>query len=151
MSEKVLVVSSRRRRVRSRSTDRLTNAIEPRAQMDEARERLERSRSIARDIEASLEIEKTRKRDLVETFLRVGAVIPPAPAPEASAAVDASSLTVNASMSTSMDIDASSSLEDVKRALALSQATARTKLAEARRARQHNDDMVAALDKLGRD
>jgi len=87
----------------------------------------------------------------VETFLRVGAVIPPAPAPEASAAVDASSLTVNASMSTSMDIDASSSLEDVKRALALSQATARTKLAEARRARQHNDDMVAALDKLGRD
>lgn len=117
--------------------------------MDDARERLERSRAIARDIEAILETEKTRKRDLVGKFLSLGAVIPPAPAPEASAAVDASSLTVNASTTASLDIDESSSLEDVKRALALSQATARTKLAEARRARRHNDDMVAALDKLG--
>lgn len=121
----------------------------PRVQMDDARERLERSRAIARDIEAILETEKTRKRDLVGKFLSLGAVIPPAPAPEASAAVDASSLTVNASTTASLDIDESSSLEDVKRALALSQATARTKLAEARRARRHNDDMVAALDKLG--
>ena len=118
--------------------------------MDEARERLERSRAIARDIEASLEIEKTRKRDLVGKFLSLGAVSPPAPAPEASAAVDASSLTVNSSAaaSASLDIDDSSSLEDVKRALALSQAAARTKLAEARRARRHNDDMIAALDTL---
>ena len=62
----------------------------PCAQIEDARERLNRSREIARAIEASLATETARKRGLVEVFLSRGLTPPPPPPNEASASADAS-------------------------------------------------------------
>jgi len=126
----------------------------PCAQIEDARERLNRSREIARAIEASLATETARKRGLVEVFLSRG--LPPPPPPpsvEASASADASEETLARENEGGDDIDDEKdtnadeeTIEGLKRALASSQARARVSLAKARRARAHADVLDAALD-----
>ena len=126
----------------------------PCAQIEDARERLNRSREIARAIEASLATETVRKRGLVEVFLSRGLTLPPPPPNEASASVDASEETLARENEGGGDIDDEKAfangdeetIEGLKRALASSQARARVSLAKARRARAHADVLDAALD-----
>ncbi len=125
----------------------------PCAQIEDARERLNRSREIARAIEASLATETARKRGLVEVFLSRGLTPPPPPPNEASASVDASEETLARENEGGGDIDDEKdangdeeTIEGLKRALASSQARARVSLAKARRARARADVLDAALD-----
>ena len=105
----------------------------PYAQIEDARERLNRSREIARAIEASLATETARKRGLVEVFLSRGLTLPPPPPNEASASADASEETLARENEGGDDIDDEKdanadeeTIEGLKRALASSQARART-------------------------
>ena len=125
----------------------------PCAQIEDARERLNRSRGIARAIEASLATETARKRGLVEVFLSRGLPLPPPPPREASASADASEETLARENEGGGDIDDEKdangdeeTIEGLKRALASSQARARVSLAKARRARARADVLDAALD-----
>lgn len=114
---------------------------------------MNRSREIARAIEASLATETARKRGLVEVFLSRGLTPPPPPPNEASASVDASEETLARENEGGDDIDDEKdanadeeTIEGLKRALASSQARARVSLAKARRARARADVLDAALD-----
>ena len=126
---------------------------------------MNRSREIARAIEASLATETARKRGLVEVFLSRGLTPPPPPPNEASASVDASEETLARENEGGGDIDDEKdangdeeTIEGLKRALASSQARARgslaqarrgrarVSLAKARRARARADVLDAALD-----
>ena len=105
----------------------------PCAQIEDARERLNRSREIARAIEASLATETARKRGLVEVFLSRGLPLPPPPPREASASADASEETLARENEGGDDIDDEKdanadeeTIEGLKRALASSQARAPT-------------------------
>ena len=113
----------------------------PCAQIEDARERLNRSREIARAIEASLATETARKRGLVEVFLSRGLALPPPPSIEASASADASEETLARENEGGDDIDDEKdanadeeTIEGLKRALASSQA------------RAHADVLDVALD-----
>ena len=93
---------------------------------------MNRSREIARAIEASLATETARKRGLVEVFLSRGLTPPPPPPNEASASVDASEETLARENEGGGDIDDEKdangdeeTIEGLKRALASSQARAR--------------------------
>ncbi len=93
---------------------------------------MNRSREIARAIEASLATETARKRGLVEVFLSRGLPPPPPPPNEASASVDASEETLARENEGGGDIDDEKdangdeeTIEGLKRALASSQARAR--------------------------
>lgn len=110
-------------------------------QLAQARERLDRSREISATIEASLRAETTRKRALVEVFVREDVAMPPAPTE------DARSAAVDASIGVDLDVEDGNldDLEECKAALARSQARARVSLARARRARAHNETLEAAL------
>ena len=125
----------------------------PCAQIEDARERLNRSREIARAIEASLATETARKRGLVEVFLSRGLPLPPPPPREASASADASEETLARENEGGDDIDDEKdanadeeTIEGLKRALVSSQARARVSLAKVRHARAHADVLDAALD-----
>ena len=115
---------------------------------------MNRSREIARAIEASLATETARKRGLVEVFLSRGLTPPPPPPNEASASVDASEETLARENEGGGDIDDEKAfangdeetIEGLKRALASSQARARVSLAKARRARARADVLDAPLD-----
>ena len=101
-----------------------------RAQIEDARERLNRSREIARAIEASLATETARKRGLVEVFPREGCDASPraaCPPNGASASVDASEETLARENEGGGDIDDEKdangdeeTIEGLKRALASS-------------------------------
>jgi len=136
-------------RARPRRTARRYRLTETRTrrstQLEQARERLDRSREISVTIEASLRAETARKRALVEVFVRDGVARPPAPAE------DARSAAVDASMGLDVDVEDGdlNDLEACKAALARSQARARVSLARARRARAHNEALEAALAARG--
>ena len=99
---------------------------------------MNRSREIARAIEASLATETARKRGLVEVFLSRGLTPPPPPPNEASASVDASEETLARENEGGGDIDDEKdangdeeTIEGLKRALASSQARARADVLDA--------------------
>ena len=89
---------------------------------------------------AALDVELARKRALLEKFIALGRAAPPPPEVDASAGHDASVIDTDA-----LDITDASSVDDVKKALAGSQALARVKLHQAKVARAHCDVMEAAL------
>ena len=109
-------------------------------QIEDARARYARSQEIRNNVSAALDAETARRRALVEKFIALGRAVPPAPEVDASAGRDASVIDDSA-----LNITDASSVDDVKKALAASQALARVKLHEAKVARAHCDVMEAAL------
>ena len=80
----------------------------------------------------ALDVELARKRALLEKFIALGRAAPPPPEVDASAGHDASVIDTGA-----LDITDTSNVDDVKKALAASQALARVKLHQAKVARAH--------------
>ena len=124
--------------------------------LDETLERLEASERVAASVDAALAIETERKRALLSAFLERG-LTPPAPetndeTPTGNVSDNLSKATTTtesgdpATLETVSDEDA---VTMAKTRLAETQASSRRKLAAAKRARQHNEAMLVALDKEG--
>lgn len=125
--------------------------------LDETLERLEASERVAASVDAALARESARKRALLSAFLERGET-PPAPesADDETPTGNVSDNLAKASAETSAPLETrleTASDEDAiavaKNRLAETQASSRRKLAAAKRARAHNEAMLAALDARG--
>lgn len=125
--------------------------------LDETLERLEASERVAASVDAALAQESARKRALLSAFLERGET-PPAPesADDETPTGNVSDNLAKASAETSAPLETrldTASDEDAiavaKNRLAETQASSRRKLAAAKRARAHNEAMLAALDARG--
>lgn len=125
--------------------------------LDETLERLEASERVAASVDAALAQESARKRALLSAFLERGET-PPAPesADDETPTGNVSDNLAKASAETSAPLETrleTASDEDAiavaKNRLAETQASSRRKLAAAKRARAHNEVMLAALDARG--
>jgi hypothetical protein len=123
--------------------------------LDETLERLEASERVAASVDAALARETERKRALLSAFLERGLT---PPAPETNDETPTGNVSDNLSKAKTTGSGDSESLETVsdedavtmaKTRLAETQASSRRKLAAAKRARQHNEAMLVALDKEG--
>ena len=123
--------------------------------LDETLERLEASERVAASVDAALERETARKRVLLSAFLERGLT---PPAPETRDETPTGNVSDNLSRTKTTESGDPESLETVsdedavkmaKTRLAETQASSRRKLASAKRARQHNEAMLVALDKEG--
>ena len=123
--------------------------------LDETLERLEASERVAASVDAALARETERKRALLSAFLERGLT---PPAPETLDETPTGNVSDNLSRTKTTESDNPESLETVsdedavkmaKTRLAETQASSRRKLAAAKRARQHNEAMLVALDKEG--
>ena len=123
--------------------------------LDETLERLEASERVAASVDAALARETERKRALLSAFLERGLA---PPAPEINDETPTGNVSDNLSKATTTESGDPESLETVsdedavtmaKTRLAETQASSRRKLAAAKRARQHNEAMLVALDKEG--
>ena len=121
--------------------------------MSETLARLEQSEKVAASVEAAHATEMTRKRALLSAFVASGTT-PPAPATRDETPTQNVSTNV-AKTATANDGDAAAEMTDeqtlemAKRKLAETQANSRSRLAAAKNARVHNDEMVAALEAAG--
>jgi hypothetical protein len=121
--------------------------------MSETLARLEQSEKVAASVEAAHATEMTRKRALLSAFVASGTT-PPAPATRDETPTQNVSTNV-AKTATANDGDAAEEMTDeqtlemAKRKLAETQANSRSRLAAAKNARVHNDEMVAALEAAG--
>jgi len=126
--------------------------------LDETLERLEASERVAASVDAALAQESARKRALLSAFLERGET-PPAPESAddetptgnvsdnlAKASAETSGAPLETRLDTASDEDA---IAVAKNRLAETQASSRRKLAAAKRARAHNEVMLAALDARG--
>ena len=123
--------------------------------LDETLERLEASERVAASVDAALARETERKRALLSAFLERGLA---PPAPETFDETPTGNVSDNLSKAKTTESGDPESLETVsdedavtmaKTRLAETQASSRRKLAAAKRARQHNEAMLVALDKEG--
>lgn len=116
--------------------------------LDETLERLEASERVAASVDAALAQESARKRALLSAFLERGET-PPAPESaddETPTGNVSDNLAKASTLETASDEDA---IAVAKNRLAETQASSRRKLAAAKRARAHNEAMLAALDARG--
>ena len=125
--------------------------------LDETLERLEASERVAASVDAALAQESARKRALLSAFLERGET-PPAPESaddETPTGNVSDNLAAKASAETSAPLKTLETASDedaiavAKNRLAETQASSRRKLAAAKRARAHNEVMLAALDARG--
>ena len=124
--------------------------------LDETLERLEASERVAASVDAALAQESARKRALLSAFLERGET-PPAPesADDETPTGNVSDNLAKASAESSAPLKTLETASDedaiavAKNRLAETQASSRRKLAAAKRARAHNEVMLAALDARG--
>ena len=124
--------------------------------LDETLERLEASERVAASVDAALAQESARKRALLSAFLERGET-PPAPesVDDETPTGNVSDNLAKASADTSAPLSTLETASDedaiavAKHRLAETQASSRRKLAAAKRARAHNETMLAALDARG--